>query len=199
VLSPNNDIEFVDFSKKGRSQFLDQLKSAIADFQEYENLSPQAEPELTESEIAEKEKNDILDVIIEQEELFEERQEELLKLEEIDKNELLQAQNEKLEKTKEKQTDEIKEAEFSKNDSPQETEREIAKNEQITEQIEKPESNVTEVQETVEELETVMNQGLGFISGLFKMATGKSIATQEQSISVDKKTGEVVMKFKLPL
>ena len=50
----------------------------------------------------------------------------------------------------------------------------------------------------VEQLENVLNQGLGFISGIFKMATGKDLATGDESISVNKETGEVTMKFKLP-
>ncbi len=49
-----------------------------------------------------------------------------------------------------------------------------------------------------EDLETTLNQGLQFLSGLMKMATGKELVTGEQSISVNKETGEVVMKFKLP-
>ncbi|RMI00764.1 MAG: helicase, partial [Calditrichaeota bacterium] len=49
-----------------------------------------------------------------------------------------------------------------------------------------------------EELETTLNQGLQFLSGLMKMATGKELITSEQSITVNPETGEVVMKFKLP-
>jgi SNF2 family DNA or RNA helicase len=49
-----------------------------------------------------------------------------------------------------------------------------------------------------QELETTLNQGLQFLSGLMKMATGNELVAQEQAISVDKETGEVVMKFKLP-
>lgn len=49
-----------------------------------------------------------------------------------------------------------------------------------------------------EELETTLNQGLQFLSGLLKMATGKELVTEEQSITVNKETGEVTMKFKLP-
>ncbi|MCB0292954.1 MAG: hypothetical protein KDH97_22055, partial [Calditrichaeota bacterium] len=49
-----------------------------------------------------------------------------------------------------------------------------------------------------EALEATLNQGLQFLSGLMQMATGKTLATEGQSISIDKETGEVVMKFKLP-
>jgi hypothetical protein len=49
-----------------------------------------------------------------------------------------------------------------------------------------------------EEVEQVMNNGLQFLSGLFKMSTGKDIGMEGQSIEVNKETGEVTMKFKLP-
>jgi superfamily II DNA or RNA helicase/predicted nucleic acid-binding Zn finger protein len=48
------------------------------------------------------------------------------------------------------------------------------------------------------ELESVMNQGLGFLAGIMKMATGQEVATEGQSLEVNAETGEVTMKFKLP-
>ena len=50
-----------------------------------------------------------------------------------------------------------------------------------------------------EEIEQVMNSGMQFLAGLFKMSTGNDLGIENQSIKVDKETGEVVMKFKLPL
>jgi len=50
-----------------------------------------------------------------------------------------------------------------------------------------------------EHLEQVMNQGMGFLAGLFKMATGKDLIAGEQTITIDKQTGEVIMKFRLPV
>lgn len=49
-----------------------------------------------------------------------------------------------------------------------------------------------------EELETTLNQGLQFLGGLLKMTTGKDLVTEDQAVTVDKETGEVVMKFRLP-
>lgn len=49
-----------------------------------------------------------------------------------------------------------------------------------------------------EELESVMNNGMQFLSGLFKMSTGKDLGIENQKIEVNKETGEVVMRFKLP-
>lgn len=44
-----------------------------------------------------------------------------------------------------------------------------------------------------------MNNGMQFQSGLFKMATGKDIGMENQKIEVNKETGKVTMKFKLPV
>jgi superfamily II DNA/RNA helicase len=49
-----------------------------------------------------------------------------------------------------------------------------------------------------QQVEETLNNGLQFLSGVFKMATGKELLSEEQSVSVNKETGEVVMKFKLP-
>ena len=49
------------------------------------------------------------------------------------------------------------------------------------------------------EIEQVMNNGMQFLAGLFKMSTGKELGLENQTIEVDKATGEVVMRFKLPV
>lgn len=49
-----------------------------------------------------------------------------------------------------------------------------------------------------DEIETTLNQGMQFLNGIFKMATGKELISKDQGISVNHDTGEVVMKFKLP-
>jgi len=51
----------------------------------------------------------------------------------------------------------------------------------------------------IEEMEQVMNSGMQFLSGLFKMSTGKDVGFENQKIEVNKETGEVVMRFKLPV
>jgi hypothetical protein len=43
----------------------------------------------------------------------------------------------------------------------------------------------------------LFTQGMEFLSGLFKMATGKDAGLQGQKIEIDKNTGEVVMRFKI--
>jgi len=46
-------------------------------------------------------------------------------------------------------------------------------------------------------MEQVMQNGMNFLSGLYQMATGKSMSPEDQKISVDQETGEVVMRFKM--
>jgi superfamily II DNA/RNA helicase len=57
------------------------------------------------------------------------------------------------------------------------------------------------VGESAEKMEEVLNQGMGFISGLLEMATGKKLGVAEggeKMVTLDKKTGEVTLKFTLP-
>jgi len=52
-----------------------------------------------------------------------------------------------------------------------------------------------------EKIETVLNSGLAFIGGLLEMATGQKMeksTNQEKMLTLDKTTGEITMKFKLP-
>jgi superfamily II DNA or RNA helicase len=51
------------------------------------------------------------------------------------------------------------------------------------------------------QMEEVLNQGMGFISGLLEMATGRKLGVVEGSgkmVTLDKETGEVTLKFTLP-
>jgi len=54
-------------------------------------------------------------------------------------------------------------------------------------------------EEKSKEFENVMNNGMQFLAGLFKMSTGKDLGLENQTIEVNKQTGEVVMRFKLPV
>jgi SNF2 family DNA or RNA helicase len=49
-----------------------------------------------------------------------------------------------------------------------------------------------------ETMENAMNHGIQFLASLFKMTTGKDIGLENQKIEIDKQTGEVVMRFKIP-
>jgi SNF2 family DNA or RNA helicase len=55
--------------------------------------------------------------------------------------------------------------------------------------------------QSAEQMEEVLNQGMGFISGLLEMATGQKLGATEGSekmVTLDKQTGEVTLKFTLP-
>ena len=58
------------------------------------------------------------------------------------------------------------------------------------------------VEQSPEKMEAVLNQGMSFISGLLEMATGQKIEAAggegEKIVTLDKETGEVTLKFKLP-
>jgi hypothetical protein len=53
-------------------------------------------------------------------------------------------------------------------------------------------------QSALESMEKVMNQGREFLAGLYKMSTGKEAEFVNRKVEVDRKTGEVVMRFKIP-
>ncbi|MBI1182903.1 hypothetical protein GC194_01435 [bacterium] len=118
VLNKNFNKDFVDFSEKGKGQFLKDLELAMAEFAQNTN-----------SDI---EEND-----------------ELLQL------------------TEEHQT--------------------LRKEE---------EASTKERIKKLEEMESVMQKGMDFLAGIFKMNTGKDLNQNESKIEIDKETGEVVMRFK---
>lgn len=49
-----------------------------------------------------------------------------------------------------------------------------------------------------EAMEDVLNHGMEFLSGLLKMTTGKDTGFENKKVEIDKDTGEIVMRFKLP-
>ncbi len=126
VLSPENKEDVVDFSDKGRSQFLQQLEEILCDFSQPAEIEAPTVAGMGE-------------------------------IEEIPA--------------------------FSKDRI-----RSDAEDSERKEQIKR-----------LEELETVMNKGMEFLSGMFKMSTGKELFTYENKMEVDKETGEVIMRFKLPV
>jgi len=156
VLDSESETDFVDFSERGRAQFLKQLESVIVGI----GVGEELEHEMVEAE-----------------ELIPEAMEGL------------------------KDTIDSVVAELEDEKSVKQAELEL---EQAAKPIVAPEKKAEpeprEIKrQQLEEVEQVMNQGLGFLSGLFKMATGKELSAQEQKIEIDKATGEVVMRFKLPM
>ena len=147
VLGESGQTNFVDFSTKGRSQFIQQLE-------EFVNEIEQTEPEsVEESEVTEE-------------------------------TETLQTED-----AGQKPTDEI-----DLSDDTAESQEKQAATPAETSGDSGGGGNAG-----AEDLEQVMNNGMQFLSGLFKMATGKEMGMEDQKIEVNKETGEVTMKFKLPV
>ncbi len=147
VLDNNNKTNYVDFSTKGRSQFIDQLEAFL-------NHSEQAlfeeKPECSEQEKCQ--------------ELFNEKNETPDLIAEIPEEPDL----------------------FSQTPSAAPDKPSIEK-------------QATQAETKLIEVEQVMNNGMQFLAGLFKMSTGKDLGIENQSVEVNKETGEVTMKFRLPL
>jgi len=55
------------------------------------------------------------------------------------------------------------------------------------------------VQPTASEIQTVLSQGVVFLSGLIRMATGKELSLSGNEVEVNPQTGEVTLRFKLPV
>ncbi|MEO7308785.1 MAG: DEAD/DEAH box helicase [Chitinophagaceae bacterium] len=51
--------------------------------------------------------------------------------------------------------------------------------------------------EKIVQMEKVMQNGMDFLAGIYQMATGNTLGTEDKNISIDKETGEVVMRFKM--
>lgn len=144
VLDSSSSTNYVDFSTKGRSQFIQQLENFVAESEKVPAVEPDPIPqgEVPEVVSTTPATQGSLD-------LFEEPE-----------------------------------------DAPA---KEVLKTEA------QPKVQETSVAEKAGEMEQVMNSGMQFLAGLFKMSTGKNMGLENQSIEVNKETGEVVMKFKLPV
>ena len=149
VLDGESETDFVDFSEKGRSQFLKQLGDVIGGLEGEEK----AEEDFVGDEMilmeADEERQETVDVMIAEPE-----------------EERTQAQAGK---------EAPAPAEAGAKPGPQPVDR-----------------------QRLEQMEAVMNQGMDFLSGLYKMATGSDVSLQEKKIEVNRETGEVILKFKLP-
>lgn len=141
VLDEHSDHDIVDFSEKGRSQFLKEIEEMANEF----------------------DRSDLDDI------------EEPL----ADEQEEVQDDNIQMDLFEEKQGD-SKPASVASQENDEKTSN--------------SESSVQSKQ-----MEDVMNNGLDFLSGLFKMATGKDVGLEGKKMEIDEKTGEVTIKFKLPV
>ncbi|TKG94291.1 DEAD/DEAH box helicase [Puteibacter caeruleilacunae] len=154
VLNEGATADFVDFTEKGRGQFLQQMKELSDSFDE---------PEVELMEPEEQEKT-VSDHVLENEDFTQEIEEQI----DFTANEENKTSNENI----------------------QETQKKPALNEGS--------SNGNDAEKTAAQMEQVMNNGMQFLSGLMQMATGKDVGLEDQKIEINKETGEVTMKFKIP-
>lgn len=140
ILNANSLTDNVDFSTKGKSQFIQRLEQSID-----ENLNA------ISSSVA----------ITEEESVLEEQEDEnFTELSEVE--------------TKDNQQEEA----ISSTNTDKPTEKEQT--------------------EKFAEMETVMNKGVEFLSGIYKMSTGKEMTTSgKPTVQVNKETGEVSISFKI--
>jgi superfamily II DNA/RNA helicase len=157
VLNEGDTNDFVDFTEKGRGQFLQQMKELAGNFEENTSDTEIIEDELKEYSLDDLKKERAKEYKIP----FEENTEDDNFSEEIPKEE----------------------EEVQKVTTDQQKENDTQSEQQIN---------------TAVQMEEVLNNGMQFLSGLMQMATGKNVGIENQKIEVNKETGEVTMKFKLP-
>ena len=139
VLGEKGSPAIVDFSSKGRSQFINQLEQFVIRSEQKEEVEPvQEELEFSAQEA-------LTDVI-----------------------------------TAESSDDELPEIDTK------------------AEEAGKEGADVLPANDSSVQVEAVMNSGMQFLAGLFKMATGKDMGIENQKVEIDKATGEVVFRFKIP-
>jgi SNF2 family DNA or RNA helicase len=169
VLGSNSKTNFVDFSSKGRSQFIEQLEVFV------NQIESEADKEII-SDVVEEIVPDVIEKVAESE-----------------KDLVTSFDSEYLEEmTAEAPQLRIPFDEESES-CPQTMVKEPSKSSA------EPKSSSVEIESKAVELEQVMNNGMQFLAGLFKMSTGKDLGTDGQQIKVNKETGEVTMTFKLPI
>lgn len=165
VLNEDNNTSVVDFSEKGRSQFLKDIEKMVDSFDSVENI---------ESEVVD-DQEQVKNIEEDKMELVSETPDDVKDKASIESNE-----------TDIKQESNINEPVYS----------EIVEDDIVEEAV--AQSTKTERAAKAKEMEDVMNQGLGFLAGLYKMSTGKDMEAEDQKIEINEETGEVTMKFKLP-
>lgn len=158
VLDSGSTTNYVDFSSKGRSQFIKQLEEFIGREPSDEEQTPEEPAEKIAEPRTDADSNDLSQI-----ELIEDLEDEDTKPEEDLIDPVYQ--------------------ETPRDETP----------------LPKEETPVagTDAVPKAAEMEQVMNNGMQFLAGLFKMSTGKDLGIENQKIEIDRETGEVVMRFKM--
>ena len=142
VLGDEAAKDIVDFTTKGRSQFIDQIEELLNAI-ENEELEKELESENISSGHEKEEMNDQEDNIPDLSGDKQEKEEELI--------------------------------------------------------VEKEAINKEESIQKLQEMKEVMQHGMSFLAGMYKMSTGKDIGVDSQNLDINTETGEITMKFKLPV
>lgn len=181
VLNEGLQNDFVDFTEKGRGQFLQQMKELAGEFEEVHTAIVEEEYIPVEEELKEYSLEDFKKDHPEQYEItFEEDTEErLFSEEDVD---VAEPNHEVPTEEIVSASDTVKEGAVSTSEPSQTQDGDSGNQEKVA----------------AEKMEEVLNSGMQFLSGLMQMATGKSVAMEDQKIEVNKETGEVTMKFKMP-
>lgn len=174
VLDGQSVTNFVDFSSKGRGQFIDQLKALMDGFQ-----TPEAEKEEIEEEI-----RDVLPT----------------DSSETEDNIQAELQPATSENTKEEiQIETTANREASNQSTPQKDSQQPETQERTGIVQKAPEKQPENAPSKAKQYEQVLNSGLDFLSGLMKMSTGKDVGIEGKSVEINEETGEITMKFKMPI
>ncbi|MBN2810105.1 MAG: DEAD/DEAH box helicase [Deltaproteobacteria bacterium] len=170
VLNEADLTDEVDFSAKGRSTMIEQIEKMVTPFVVDEAEKAEIE-ELSRGEAAV----------------------------ESDLGEMVDDEEESDEGGKLRLLEGVKESKESKESDPENNLQSLAEVKRDSKTaVESASSEPFADLPSAEAMENTLNQGIGFLSGLMEMATGKKLLADGQSVTVDKETGEVTMKFKLP-
>jgi len=153
VLDSNSKTDYVDFSSKGRSQFIDQMEAFI------NSMEDEAAPD----------------------DFAQDQQEEAIEREEDFADDF---------------ADDIADDIELADAGPEEADELHTASGEVSEEREAVPS---ESESKAAELEQVMASGMQFLAGLYKMSTGKDMGLDNQTIKINKETGEVTMTFKMPV
>lgn len=180
VLDQDSVSDEVDFSEKGRAQFLKELQAIIDDM-------TKPGPAYSETEAEEEARRAALaDMAKEFGEDFDAEEE----IEETQDDQNTDAQ----ETVEEPVSDPIGKPQELTQPTPEQEPQPVG----LTESPKQGHEPSPQKAPQIKEMEQVMNHGMSFLAGMFKMATGTDLTAEDQKIEIDEKTGEVVMRFKLP-
>lgn len=186
VLDSESPHDVVDFSAAGKAEFLKQLEESIQGFTE--ETIPSEELELQDGESLQDGQLQSESKSLKEREALEERETHDIREDMVE--------SEAPEKAKLSDEDEhLREAGTSRDTGTLTLEDVIEEDEPSL----PPEPmDLAARKQKAKEAEDVMNKGLDFFNGLFKMSTGSNSGLEDKQMKINTETGEVEIKFKIP-